>query len=72
VARPILPTACVPPSLLLPLAEAAEKILLMVTEQINSSYGKRTFSNWHMNKPALEEIENEIYRTRVKSKEALV
>ena len=41
-----------------------EKILLMVTEQMNSSYRKRTLQNWHLSKPALEKIRNEKYGQR--------
>ena len=52
--------------------EAEEKILLMVTEQMNSSYGKRTLQNWNLSKPALEKIRNEKYGTKVQSEEALV
>jgi len=52
--------------------EAAEKILLMVTEQINESYGKRTLPNFYLSKPGLEEIRNEKYGTKVQSEEALV
>jgi transposase-like protein len=52
--------------------EAEEKVLLMVTEQMNESYGKRILSNWHLSKPALERMRNEKYRTKVRSREALV
>jgi len=48
--------------------EAEEKILLMVTEQMNESYGKRILSNWHISKPALEKMRKEKYG----SEEALV
>jgi transposase-like protein len=52
--------------------EAEEKILLMVTEQMNESYGKRILSNWHISKPALEKMRKEKYGTEVRSEEALV
>jgi hypothetical protein len=45
--------------------EAAEKILLMITEQMNESYGKRTLPNWHLNKPALGRTRDEKYGTMV-------
>lgn len=43
--------------------EAEEKVLLMVTEQMNESYGKRTLQNWHLSKPALEKMRKERYGT---------
>ena len=52
--------------------EAEEKILLMVTEQMNESYGKRILPNWHTSKPALEKMRKEKYGTEVQSEEALV
>jgi transposase-like protein len=52
--------------------EAEEKVLLMVTEQMNESYGKRILSNWHISKPALERMRKEEYGTEVRSEEALV
>ena len=52
--------------------EVEEKILLMVTEQMNESYGKRILSNWHISKPAIEKTRKEKYGTEVRSEEALV
>lgn len=33
---------------------------------------ERILSNWHLSKPALEKMRNEKYRTKVRSREALV
>jgi len=52
--------------------EAEEKILLMVTEQMNESYRKRILPNWHISKPALEKMRKEKYGQKVPSEEALV
>jgi hypothetical protein len=74
VARPILPTAWVPsplPTVFCQL-EAAENILLMVTEKMNESYGKRTLSNLHLSKPYLEELRNDRYGPKAQSEEGLV
>ena len=48
--------------------EVEEKVLLMVTEQMNESYRKRILPNWHISKPALEKMRKEKYG----SEEALV
>ena len=52
--------------------EAEEKILLMVTEQMNESYRKRILPNWHISKLALEKMRKEEYGQKVPSEEALV
>jgi hypothetical protein len=52
--------------------EAEEKVLLMVTEQRNESYGKRTLPNWYLSKPALEKMRKEKYGQKVPSEEVLV
>jgi putative transposase len=52
--------------------EAEEKVLLMVTEQMNESYRKRILPNWHISKPALEKMRKEKYGSEVRSEEALV
>ena len=44
----------------------------MVKEQMNESYGKRILPNWHISKPALEEMRKKKYGTEVRSEEALV
>jgi len=49
--------------------EAEEKVLLMVTEQMNGRYRKRILPNWHLSKSALEKIRNEKYGTKVPSGE---
>jgi len=36
---------------------------------MNESYGKRTLPNWHLSKPALEEIRIEKYGTEAQSEE---
>ena len=52
--------------------EGTEKILLMVDEQMNSSYGKRTLPTWHLSKPALEKQRAQRYEIGTQSEEALV
>uniref|UniRef100_A0A7J3SLE6 Transposase n=1 Tax=Fervidicoccus fontis TaxID=683846 RepID=A0A7J3SLE6_9CREN len=52
--------------------EGEEKVLLMVTEQMNESYRKRILPNWHISKPALEKMRKEKYGTEVRSEEAPV
>ena len=44
----------------------------MVTERMNSSYGKSPLPNWHLSKPALEKMRKERYGTEVRSEEELV
>jgi len=52
--------------------EAEEKVLLIVTEQMNESYRKRILPDWHISRPALEKMRKEKYGTEVRSEEALV
>jgi len=52
--------------------QEAEKVSFRVAKQMNESYGMRALPNWHLRKPALEEIRTLEYGKRVGPEKELV